>query len=277
MSRFVSALYCVTCFAPLLVGCAPALSTFQPAHVAKKGHVQAAAGLDIAIPTGTIASAVESVEPIARAAGNRALTADEQKQVFDAAVKVAANPPSFGPHAGVAYVPVERLEVGLRYVAGAFRLGSRYQILKREDHGIDLTVGAGISRLAYALPISDQIPFVEVEDFTRWQFDFPILFGKSGDWYRWWAGPKVMFSTFRTAMKIDAPKFVSEVASFQGTGGYYGAQAGAAFGYKKVFIGFELTMAQLFGHADTTLLGASRRTDVNSFIVYPSVGLMGEF
>jgi hypothetical protein len=270
MNRFVA-------LVPLLVGCAPALSTFQPAHVAEKGHVQIGAGVDVSIPTGTIKKVIDVAEPIARQAASRALTADEQRQVFDAAVNVAANPPSFGPHVGVAYVPLERFEVGIRYVGGGWRLGARYQILKKDEHGIDLTLGAGASRFAYEFPLANKIPYVEVDDFTRYQFDFPLLFGKSGDWYRWWAGPKFMVSTFRTAMRIDAPRFQSEVASFKGTAGYYGGQAGVALGYKKVFFGFELTMAQLFGHADTTLLGAATRTDINSFIVYPSVGLLGEF
>jgi hypothetical protein len=262
---------------PLLVGCAPALSTFQPAHVAKKGHVQAGAGMDVNIPTGSIIQGIDAAKDLARAAENRALTDEEALKVFDAGVTMAVNPPAIVPHAGAAYVPWDRTEIGLRWVSGGFRLGARYQFLTKDITGIDLTLGFGVTRFTYEFPVSDQIPWVEVDDFSRWQFDFPLLLGTSGDWYRWWAGPKLMFSTFKTAMRIDAPKYQTEIANFKGTGGYFGAQGGIALGYKYLFVAFELTFAQMFGHADTTFLGASHRSEVDGFIVYPAFGLIGEF
>lgn len=267
----------VALLAVLGIGCAPALSTFQPAHVAEKGHVQAGAGFDVSVPTGTIQGLLDSAKAITETARVRALTADEQKKVFDAGINLAVNPPSFGPHANVAYTPVDRLEVGIRWASSAWRLGTRYQFLKAADHGIDMTLGLGLARYTYKFPVSDQIPYLTIDDFSRWQLDLPLLFGKKGDWYRWWAGPKVMLTSFKTSMQIDAPSFKSEIATFSGTGGYYAAQGGFALGYKKVFLGFELTIARLWGHANTTLLSAAQRTEVDSFIIYPSVGLMGEF
>jgi hypothetical protein len=265
---------------PLLLGCAPALSTFQPAHVAPKGHVTVQAGLDVSVPTGTIKDVLSAAKTTASAANGRKLSDEEVAQVFDAGVNLAVNPPSFGPHVNAAYVPTDRLEVGIRYASGGWRLGGRYQFLTVEYSGIDMTLGVGVARYTYKFPISDQIPFLKVEDFSRYQFDFPLLFGKSGDWYRWWAGPKVMLTTFSTEMKFEPPSGfgnATTLATFKGTGGYYAAQGGFALGWKKVFLGFELTLAQLFGHADTTILSAARKTSVNSFIIYPSLGLMGEF
>lgn len=262
---------------PLLVGCAPALSTFQPAHVAKKGHVQAGAGMDVNIATGSILKGIDAAKDLTRAAETRNLTRDESLRVFDAGVTVAVNPPTIVPHAGAAYVPWERTEIGLRWAAGGWRLGARYQLLTKENHGIDFTLGFGVTRFTYEFPVSDQIPYVKVDDFSRWTFDFPMLLGTSGSWYRWWAGPKLMFSTFKTAMNINAPFYKSEIANFKGTSGYFGAQAGLAVGYKYLFVAFELTFAQMFGHANTTFLGASHRTEVDGFIVYPAFGLIGEF
>ncbi len=249
----------------------------QPAHVAEKGHVQAEAGMDINTPTGSIVDVVDAASNLTNAARNRALTADEQRKVFDAGVNVAVNPPAIVPHAGIAYVPVDRLEVGLRYVAGGWRLGARYQVLKRDQNGVDLSLGFGVTRFTYEFPVSDQIPFLELEDFSRWQFDIPLLIGKAGSWYRWWAGPKLMFTTYKTSLNLKLPNNPIEVASFKGTSAYYGAQAGVAFGYKHVFVGLELTLAEMLGHADSTLLDASHRTNTNSFIVYPAIGLLAEF
>lgn len=266
--------------APLLMGCAPALSTFQPAHVAKKGHVQVEAGLDVSVPTGTIKDVVDAAKTVARAARSRKLTDAEVNQVFDAGVNLAVNAPSVGPHVGLAYVPVERFEVGVRWASSAWRLGVRYQFLTRERNGIDLTLGLGAARYTIQFPINDEISVLKVDDFSRWQVDIPLLIGKSGNWYRWWAGPKVMLTTFKTEMRFEPPPEFGntmQLAKFTGTGGYYALQAGFALGYKKVFLGFELTVARLFGHAKTTILGVERTTPVDSFIIYPCLGLMGEF
>src|SRR5688572_4090435 len=47
------------------VACAPALSSFTPAHVAPRKHVQAEVGLDVSIPTGTIGHVVDVGEALA--------------------------------------------------------------------------------------------------------------------------------------------------------------------------------------------------------------------
>ena len=259
------------------LGCAPSLSTFQPAHVADKGHAQVALGAEVSIPTATIDKVVNQAKPLTEAARTRDLTVEEQRKVFEAGINLAANPPSGGVLASGAYVPVRNLEVNLRYASSAWRLGARYQLLERARAGVDLTLGAGFSRYKYQFPVGDQIPFLRLEDFVRWQLDVPLQIGQAGSWYRWWAGPKAMFTSFETTLQIAAPFYKSEVASFRGTGGYYGGQAGIALGYKYAFLAFELTMAQLFGHADTTLLGSSVRTNVDSFVVFPTFGLLGEF
>ena len=59
---------------------------------------------------------------------------------------------------------------------------------------------------------------------------------------------------------------------------YVGGQAGVAVGYKYVFLGFELTMVQLFMDGKLDVFQKTRATyDLDSFIVYPAIGLMGEF
>ena len=55
-----------------------------------------------------------------------------------------------------------------------------------------------------------------------------------------------------------------------------GAQGGAAFGYKWIFIGFELTLAEMLGSANTTILNDSHRSGLSSFIIHPSLALLLE-
>ncbi|WP_437977648.1 hypothetical protein WMF11_12535 [Sorangium sp. So ce295] len=263
--------------------CAPALSTLQPAHVAEKGHVQAELGLDVSIPTGTLASMVDAGVVLADAAESRELSEAERQALFEAGGALALNPPSVTPHLGIGYTALDRWEINLRTTGSAFRLGTRYQLLKSDRHGVDLTAGAGVGRYVMEFPVGSILGIVELEDFTRWQVDLPIQIGKAGTWYRVWGGPRLMFTTFDTALVLDLPAFTGypgerELASFSGTGFYVGGQAGVALGYQHVFFGFELTMAEIFSSGELTVLGQRAvAVDLDSFIVYPSVGLMAEF
>lgn len=245
--------------------------------------MQVELGMDVSIPTGTIASTVDAGDALAAAAEARELTEQERKRVFDAGVALALNPPSVVQHLGVGYTVVENLEVNLRYSISAIRGGARYQLLELDKHGVDLTVGLGVGRYVYAFPVGSVLDIVELEDFERWQFDLPIAVGTRGDWYRVWGGPRLMLTTFGTKLTMNLPAFTGyggerELASFSGEGFYVGGQAGAALGYKKVFFGVELTMVELLSSGRLDAFGQKElEVDIDSFIVYPSFGLMGEF
>lgn len=261
------------------LGCAPALSTMRPAHVAPKGHFQAELGMDISIPTGTIVDVVEAGDALVSAADNRDLSEEERKEVFEAGVALAFNPPSVTQHIALAYTPLKNWDIALRYSISAIGLLSRYQILHSKKHGVDFSAGFGVSRYVYEFPVSSVLGILELEDYTRWQFEFPLQFGWSGSWYRAWGGPRVMLTTFGTSLKLSIP-FVdeTELASFSGTGVYLGGQIGAALGYKYVFFGVELTMVELLSSGHLNAFGNQLLdTEINSFLIYPSFGLMGEF
>ncbi|WP_438028441.1 hypothetical protein [Sorangium sp. So ce233] len=264
-------------------GCAPALSTFQPAHVAEKGHVQAELGLDVSIPTGAITSVIDAGLVLADVAESRELSERERQTLFEAGGALALNPPSVTPHIGIGYTALDRWELNLRYTGSALRLGTRYQLLKRDKDGVDLTAGVGVGRYVVGFPVVSVLGIVELGDFTRWQIDLPIQIGTAGTWYRVWGGPRLMFTTFGAALAADLPAFTGypgehEIASFSGTGLYVGGQAGVALGYKHVFLGFELTLAELFTGGELSVLGERAvAVDLDSFIIYPSVGLMVEF
>ncbi|WP_437613588.1 hypothetical protein WMF20_12695 [Sorangium sp. So ce834] len=264
-------------------GCAPALSTFQPAHVADKGHVQAELGLDVSIPTGTIASLIDAGVVLADVAESRELSERERQTLFEAGGALTLNPPSATPHLGIGYTALDRWELNLRYTGSALRLGTRYQLLKRDKDGVDLTAGVGVGRYVFGLPVASVLGIVELEDFTRWQIDLPIQVGTAGTWYRVWGGPRLMLTTFDAALTADLPAFTGypgerEIAALSGVGLYLGGQAGVAFGYKHVFLGVELTLAEIFTGGELSVLGERVvAVDLDSFIIYPAVGLMVEF
>lgn len=264
----------------LSAGCAPALSSFTPAHVPARHHLQAEAGLDVSIPT-QIADIVDEGVSLAARARNRELTDEEQRRLFRAGMALALDPPSVVTHLGVGYTLLDRFEINGRLSSGAWHLGGRYQFLDQLLHGVDGTLAIGGGHYSYEFPISDQIPLIELEDFSRWQVDASFLVGRRGDWYRYWAGPRALFSTYGTELTFDQPAVgLGEdkrvLASIDGTSAYVGGQLGGALGYKKVFLGLELTCVKFWSTADIKILDRSTQVKVPSFIVYPGLALMFE-
>ncbi len=256
----------------------------QPAHVAPKGHMQVTTAVEVGIPTGTIGSIIDTGKTISDIAQRDGMiTPEQERQLFDSGVTVAVSPPAFGYHFAAYYVPLDRLEVGLRYAGAGFRAGARYQILRHETDPFDMTIGAGAARSAYEIPLSSYIPILEIEDFTRYTIDVPLQIGTSRTYYRVWGGPKFLYSHYSTALKVDLPS-TPDLATFEGSTKYLGGQVGFAVGYKYVFVAFELTLARLWGTAEVQTAPdprngemLARNVDISGFIIYPAFGLIGEF
>ncbi len=263
----------------LAAGCAPSLSTFQPAHVAPKGHVAVEAGLEGGLPVGAFGNLVDAGKALAARGANEKLSDADIWRIFDAGVNLALTMPSIGPHVAVAYTPADRFELAVRYAGSAWRGGARYQILDHTTGPFDFTVGLGVARFAFEFPISDQIPGLKLDDFSRWQVDVPILVGTSRDWFRVWAGPKILLTTFETQMTLSLPNNNSTVARLEGKAGAFGGQAGFAIGYSRLFFAVELTLAEAFGTAHLTAprpMMPTHDTSISSFTIFPAFGLMGE-
>ena len=267
---------------PLLAGCAPSLSTFQTAAVPPTGHFSAAAGWEASVAPGALYDAYRAGEDVLqKAADDQALTTQEKWQAFDAGVALLLSPPSFGYHLSLAYVPWRRLEVSLRYTGSAFRLGSRYQLVERATGPFDMSLGLGVSRFSYDIPFADDLPLLAVDDFTRWQLDVPLLIGMQNRWFRTWGGPRFLATFFDAAMRLDLQVEAPVMASMSGSAYYLGGQAGIGFGYRWVFLAFELTITEMIGNArfEAPLLTDSptRDTELSGLVIYPTLGLMGEW
>lgn len=245
-----------------------------------KKHVQAEAGFDVSVPS-NIGDLVDDGVLVAKNASDHPLSDEERRRLFRDGAALALNPPSPVMHLGVGYVPLEHFEVNGRLSSGAWRLGGRYQLLDQLAHGIDGTLSLGGGHYSYEFPLSDQIPLIKLDDFSRWQLDGSFLVGWHGNWYRVWGGPRAMLSFYGTQLTFDQPATTTGaheivLASLDGSATYLGGQLGAAVGYKKVFVGFELTCAKFWTNASLKILDSETRFDVDSFIVYPGIALMLE-
>jgi hypothetical protein len=273
---------CLPVLAVLWSACAPPLSGFQPAHIPAQGHVQAEAGLDVSAPTGTIVRAIDAGKTVVNSARQRALTDDERRRLIEAGANLALEPPAIVMHAAVAFVPIKGWELGLRYASGAWRLGTRTQLVWPETGGMDLSVGLGLSRQATGFPVDRVLDYLTLDDLTRYSVDLPVLVGKRTPWYRLWGGPRLVLSRFSAALRLNLPAVAgspaqAEAASVDGSTALVALQGGAAIGYAHIFLAFELTVARLFGGARLTLASAGQDIDLGGVIISPGVAVLGEF
>jgi hypothetical protein len=264
-----------------LAGCAPSLATLQPANVAPAGHFQMTAGMEVAIPTGTISRSIDTGKSLADlAVAQGMLSAEQKQQVYEAGINLLSMPPSVGPHLAAAYTVVDRLEISIRSAVSSWRFGARYQLLRHENAPFDMVIGAGVARSSRKIPVEDFIPggILKADDFTRWSIDVPLLIGTSRSWYRVWAGPKVLHSRFDTALRLTTTADGEELATFDGSSTFVGGLGGVAVGYRNLFFGVELTVGQMFGSAALGSVpgGIDRSADLSGLVIYPAFGLMGE-
>jgi hypothetical protein len=257
-------------------GCATTLSSFQPAHVAPRGHAQAEAGFDISYPASSLRDDLRAAEALQTAAQQRMLTDDERRAILAGGAALGLDPPAVIPHAGFAYSPFDEWEIGLRLAASGWRAGVRRQLVHQETSGFDLTIGAGVGRAAFTPPINDVLTTLDVTDYGRWNVDFPIAFGRRGSWYRVWGGPRILYSSTSQSFTLSLPNEPVVTGTISGSGLYLGGYAGVAFGYKSFFIGPELVLAEVIGSGTVSTLGSSSDVPLNSFIVYPGFALMME-
>lgn len=273
----------------LVSGCAPALSTMHPATVAPHRNVDAGAAFGVSVPIAGVSSTVGTArDNVERTRDGEPLSDADRDDIIRTSLGLTLNPPSFGSQYRVAYGIVDGAEVELRYALSAFRLGARWQMMKPESRERPLagSVGIGVSRYVFSLGVPGYLaPIVDVDDFTRYDVDVPVLFGVSHDIYHVWGGPKLVASFMSAGIDVctqfdTAERECGERASatLDGNAFYFAGQLGGAVGYKHVWIGAELTMAYVTGDAAGTL----RTADVNekktySFddvILYPVVGLI---
>ncbi len=257
-------------------GCAPVLSTMQPASVHDGVHV--GVGLDGSVAPGVIADAIELGDRLGTEVGQGGtLDEGDLAALYDAAAKVLVGLPGVGGQLVGAYGWNGRYEVGLRLASSAIRVGARWQFLRDEHHGIDASIGLGLSAYT-AGAVAELFDVVKIGDPTRGELDVPLLFGWSNDIGHLWFGGKLQMTGFDYATSIDTGSETLTLVNFGGSSRYLGLQVGGAIGFRWVWLAAELTVARL--SADVTLdvfEGTSRDLAFSATVVAPSIGVMGRF
>ncbi|MEM9191120.1 MAG: hypothetical protein AAGF12_18200 [Myxococcota bacterium] len=207
------------------------------------------------------------------------------ERAADAVGAAVVQPPAPGLQISAAYGILPRLEVGLRTSVNALRGWARWQFLKVRP-GVYGSVGVGVTGYLYGFPVQNFTSRVEVHEYQRIDYDMPLLFGYSGRYLHVWGGPKVVLSTFDAGFRacthrVDGTCREQSEVSLDGTAAYLGGQLGFAVGYRRFWVGFELTIVRLGTEADLALSSgdevAEARFEHSGMVLQPAIGVISWF
>ena len=271
-------------------GCAPALAGLQPATTVPHKHVEGNMAYGVSVPVvGVIAGVTEAKNAAEKAEAGEELTPKERDRIIKTVVGLGLNPPSVGNQYQLAYGIAPNAQLDLRYALSSWRLGARYQFRPPVKGETDTaaTAGIGVSRYTLGIPGLPSIlkRVADVDDFERYDVDVPVLWGISHDVLHVWAGPKIVASFYDASVRVctdvdtnsgDCIERAS--ASLNGRSFYGVGQAGAALGYRYVWVAAELNVAyvdtQMSGKVSDGTNSEFRRYHFNDVIIYPVVGLI---
>lgn len=254
-------------------GCATSLATLQPAETLAPGHVQVSGALAVNVPASRIVSLVSEANTQTQAFANDPTyvpSEDDRRRLLSAAVGLALSSPGVNPDIMLRYGVVKDLDMGIRWSGLAAHADAKIRFLggDGEDGGMQGAVSLGVSKALYSGLVFDVLERLDVNDYSRWNLEVPVLFGKRlGDVGHVWFGPKYVASRY----SVDASlQDFGVVPTTTGWIHHFGAFAGAGIGYKSVFLFGELTVAKMW--AEPTIFG--QKVDLGGIVVVPAGGLM---
>lgn len=254
----------------LMSGCATTLSTMQPADTLPAGGWHAGAGMNAIVPVTRVADALDAasqLEDRVAADPNHEPTDEERRDYLDAALGLALGAPGVTYDLMLRHGFADRFDAGIRWTTTGLHVDGKLQFL-RHPSGWNGSISVGYVHHFFDGLLFDVLELIEIDDFSRWDIEVPVLFGRSiGDWGTVWGGPKYVFARYSLdAAIMDA----GGVESSDGSIHYIGGFAGFAAGYRWVRVFTELTVMNMF--AEPVILGEP--TDIGGVIVVPSAGLM---
>lgn len=275
--------------ASVLSGCATTLSTMNTARTTPPGEFRVNAAAGVHLPGGAAVDFARASLGVARSIREGAfeLTPAEQESLYLGALSLALQPPYPVFEAGLRTGIVEDVDAGLKLSTTAIGLDARYRFWRSGDEeGIHLhaAIGLGASRYFFSNPLFDVLELVRVGDFSRWDFEIPLLFSfEHSRIAMGYVGLKYVhtrFSIDQTLFKLQ--RAANEVAGvpvltdrIQSPMHFYGGVFGFGIGYKHVWLLLELNAGyvwlrpRLYSPVDEMV--ASR--NLGGLTVYPAIGL----
>ena len=253
-------------------GCSTALSTMQPADTLRAGGWHIGGGAAVSIPVTRIVDALDQAGTIGnkyRMDATYQPTAEEQRQVFDAAVGLALSAPGVTYDVMIRYGIIDRLDAGVRWTTTGLHLDLKFQFLR--NGGWDGSISAGYAWHFFEGFLFDVLDYLHVADYSRHDLEVPVILGRRlGKWGYVWGGPKYVMA--RYSLVAGIPNVTQPFAS-SGFIHYIGGFAGFGVGYRWVYVFAELTVMDMI--ASPEILG--KPVDIGGAIVVPALGIMARF
>jgi hypothetical protein len=260
--------------------CTTSISTMQSAEALPRRKFRLSAGMDVAVPVSRIADALQAAydveEKIRDQGANYTPTDEDRERYADAIIGLALSAPGAGPEVMLRYGLGSGVDVGARYTQTGLHADLKWQFLGSSTEEPAASGWNGALSVGYAYHlfdglIFDLLEYVRVDDFTRHDFEVPLVLGKRLKQYgRVWFGPKAIFAR----VHVDAQ--LEELDASLDTDGwiyYFGGFAGIAVGVRGFEVFAELTIMDLLAHP--TILGRER--DLGGIVVMPAAGVSARF
>jgi hypothetical protein len=246
----------------------------------RPGHVQVQGAFDVNVPGSRVTDAVDTAATLTdRYASDSSYrpTEDDQRRALGAAVGLGLAAPGVNPDLMLRLGLFKDFDAGIRYSALNAHVDGKYRFLTTKDvpeddpnadPGFQGAVSLGVSKSLYSGLVFDALEFLDVGDYSRWNVEVPVIFGKRmGNIGHVWFGPKYVYSHY----SVDASlRNVGIVPETSGSIHHLGAFGGVGLGYKWVFVFTELTVANMF--AKPEILGQT--VNLGGIVIVPALGLM---
>ena len=262
------------------MGCASSLTTLQPARTVPAGHVQAVTSVSVTPPIGLAEDTWDALHELAD--GAEISSASDAEEMAELATMALVQPPSLDARFALGIGLAKRLEIGGRVSGSMAGGGFRLQWLRRRP-GIYGAIGANVDYAFNAFPLERITDRVDVQRFRRIDYSVPLTLGYSRKRFHFWAGPKLVISTFdaRVGVCLDSNDGCGQQAVLRARGRarYYAGQVGLAFGSERFWIAVEMTIARARIEADLEMDMPRRdtmsaRSVFEGRVVTPAIGLM---
>lgn len=258
----------------LAAGCAMTLGELRPARPLRGGEVQAVYGQDLVLPTATVRQSIELGQQLAEVARDDAagLSAEQKQDLTRGVAALALGSPGMGSWVEAGVGLGYGWDVGARVGSGSAGLVVR-KGLWRHPWSASVSARAGVNGGDLRLSaLSTFNGLVEVGELRRADLGASAQLGLDlGEVGMLWGGAKGTVSPY--TLTLDPSRVDLDPVQTQGRLSWVGPYAGAALGWRYVWLAAELSVLRAGGGFE--LYGEA--VPMQGWVVLPSWGVVVGF